>query len=226
MHTSHIATQQPGKRIERNPWRRLQTMIRKRRFAFFQRLLAPLPRPFRLLDVGGTQEFWEKMEFTEENVAVLLYNLMQVETTHPGLKSMAGDARQMREFDDQEFDVVFSNSVIEHVGSFEQQLQMAHEVRRVGKRYCVQTPNRYFPLEPHVLLPFFQFFPFWLKVFILSHFRTPWGWKLSGRAEAIAYVREIRLLNEQELRLLFPGAQIYREKMLGMTKSFLVYKGW
>ncbi len=226
MHKTHIKTRQQEKQIDSNYWRSLQTAIRKRRFAFFQRLLAPLPRPLRLLDVGGTQEFWEKMEFAEQDVEVLLYNLTKVETTHPNLQSMAGDAREMSVFGDGQFDLVFSNSVIAHVGDYTQQLQMAREVRRVGKRYCVQTPNRYFPLEPHVLLPFFQFFPFWLKVFILTHFRSPWGWKLSGRAEAIAYVREIRLLSEKELHVLFPGAQIYREKFLGMTKSFLVYKGW
>jgi SAM-dependent methyltransferase len=211
---------------EDNFWRTLQTQIRRRRFVFFQKLLATLPRPLSLLDVGGTEEFWKKMSFQEQAIDVLLYNLTQVDVSYPGLKSLAGDARTMHEFQDTQFDVVFSNSVIEHVGNYQQQRQMACEVRRVGKRYCIQTPNRYFPLEPHVLLPFFQFLPFWLKVFILTHFRSPWGWKLAGRTEALAYVREIRLLSEKELRALFPGAQIYREKFLGMTKSFVVYKGW
>lgn len=211
---------------QHNWWRRLQTRIRKRRFTFFRELIASLPRPFAILDVGGTQEFWEKMEFICDDVEVTLYNLFPIVTTYPGLRSQHGDARDMCEFGEQAFDVVFSNSVIEHVGSYHQQRRMAEEVRRVGKRYCVQTPNRFFPIEPHVLLPFFQFFPFWLQVFILSHFRSPWGWKIASKQEAIDYVRDIRLLTEKELRKLFPEANIYKEKFLGMTKSFLVYYGW
>ncbi|HLG65508.1 MAG TPA: class I SAM-dependent methyltransferase [Ktedonosporobacter sp.] len=210
---------------ERNWWRELQTRIRKKRFAFFRERIASLPRPLIILDVGGTQEFWEKMEFLCDDVEVVLYNLFPIVTTYPGLSSKQGDARDMHEFGDQAFDVVFSNSVIEHVGSYEQQRQMADEVRRVGKKYCVQTPNRYFPIEPHVLLPFFQFLPFKLQVFILSHFRSPWGWKVTSRQEAVSYLQGIRLLTEKELRSLFPEAQICKERFLGVTKSFLVYYG-
>lgn len=209
-----------------NWWRKLQTSMRKKRFTFFRDLVAPLPRPLAILDVGGTQEFWEQMEFICNDVEVVLYNLFPIVITRPGLSSKRGDARDMHDFGQQAFDIVFSNSVIEHVGSYEQQRQMADEVRRVGKRYCVQTPNRYFPVEPHVLLPFFQFLPFGLQVFILSHFSTPWGWKLASRQEAISYLKGIRLLTEKELRSLFPEARIYREKFLGLTKSFLVYYGW
>ncbi len=207
-------------------WHELQTKIRKKRFTLFKRLMSSLPRPLSILDVGGTQEFWEKMEFIHNDIEIILYNLSPIETTYPVLVSMVGDARDMSEFVNQEFDVVFSNSVIEHVGSYSQQHRMAEEVRRVGKRYCVQTPNRYFPIEPHVLLPFFQFFPFELKIFLLSHFKSPWGWKITSRQEAIRYVRGIRLLSEKELRQLFPEARIYKEKFLGLTKSFILYHGW
>ena len=211
---------------DENIWRSIQTRIRKKRFAFFQSLISSLPRPLNVLDVGGTQEFWEKVGFIKPDVSILLYNLTQAETPYSQMKSMAGDARNMHEFKDKEFDVVFSNSVIEHVGTYQQQRQMAEEVQRVSKRYCVQTPNRYFPIEPHVLLPFFQFYPFGLKVFILSHFKTPWGWKIETKEEAIEYVNEIRLLTEKELRILFPGAKIYKERFLGFCKSLTMYKGW
>ncbi len=211
---------------KQNIWRAIQTQIRRRRFTFFRSLISSLPRPLNILDVGGTQEFWEKVGFIKPDISIVLYNLTQVDTPYPQMKSMAGDARNMQEFKDKEFDVLFSNSVIEHVGTYQQQRQMAEEVQRVGKRYCVQTPNRFFPIEPHVLLPFFQFLPFGVKVFILANFRTPWGWKLANKQEAIDYVHEIRLLTEKELRILFPGAKIYKEQILGLCKSFTVYKGW
>lgn len=211
---------------KQNMWRIIQTKIRKKRFDFFKSLISSLPRPLYVLDVGGTQEFWEKMDFIKNDVKVIIYNLSTIEISYPSLVSMAGDARDMREFENKEFDIVFSNSVIEHVGTYEQQRQMAEEVQRAGKRYYVQTPNRFFPIEPHVLLPFFQFLPFSLKVAILSHFKSPWGWKLSSRQEAVEYVNGIRLLTEKELRNLFPGAHIHKEKFLGLTKSFIAYQGW
>ena len=71
-----------------------------------------------------------------------------------------GDAVDMPGISDGAFDVVFSNSVIEHVETYENQRRMAAEIRRVGRRYFVQTPNRHFPLEPHFLVPGFQLLPY------------------------------------------------------------------
>jgi hypothetical protein len=211
---------------KQNPWRLLQTKMRKKRFEFFKTFITPLPYPLSILDVGGTQEFWEKMEFIRDDIKVVLYNLSNEEVVvYPSLTSIIGDGRNMLEFKDQEFDIAFSNSVIEHLGTYESQRQMADEIQRVGQRYFVQTPNRYFPIDPHVLLPLFQFLPFRVKVFILAHFRSPWGWKIASQEEAVQYVNEIRLLTEKELRSLFPEAKIYKEKFLGFTKSLIAYKG-
>jgi hypothetical protein len=69
-----------------------------------------------------------------------------------------GDARSL-ELPDQSFDIVFSNSVIEHVGTWEDQHAFARETARVGKRYWIQTPNKHFPIEPHMNFPYFQFLP-------------------------------------------------------------------
>jgi glycosyltransferase involved in cell wall biosynthesis len=209
-----------------NIWYRLQTYLRRRRFRFIQRLLAELPPEYELLDVGGTQEFWRQVNFHPEGGNIVLYNLQESDITEPGMTSMVGDARDMHEFADKRFDLVFSNSVIEHTGSYRQQEQMAREVQRVGKRYCIQTPNRYFPIEPHVLWPCFQFLPRRWQISILTSNKSPWGWRIASEQEAERYVDGIRLLSERELRTLFPGAHIYREKFLGLTKSFFVYSGW
>ena len=195
--------------------------LRRKRFAFFKSLIASLPRPLHILDVGGIQAFWELMDFMRDDIRITILNTEPGEATFPNVTNIVGDARNMREFKDQEFEVVFSNAVIEHVGNFEQQRKMAEEVRRVGKRYIVQTPNRYFPIEPHVLIPFFQFFPLNLKVFTATH-SPNWGWK----AAHIEELGTIRLMSEKELRSVFRGARVYKEKFLGLTKSFILYKGW
>ena len=204
------------------PWTAsIATNFRRERFAFFESLIASLPRPLHILDVGGTQVFWETMGFIQDDIHFTILNTEPIEATFPNVTNIVGDARDMRELKDKQFEVVFSNAVIEHVGNFQQQRQMAEEVQRVGKRYIVQTPNRYFPIEPHVLIPFFQFFPLKLKVFTATH-SPNWGWKASHIEE----LSTIRLMSEKELRSVFPGAHIFKEDFLGLTKSFILYKGW
>lgn len=214
--------QETSTTVEALPWpASIAINFRRKRFDFFKSLFTSLPRPLHILDVGGTQVFWEIMGFIRDDVHLTILNTEPVEATFPNVTTIVGDARDMREFKEKQFEVVVSNAVIEHVGSFEQQRQMAEEVQRVGKRYIVQTPNRYFPIEPHVLIPFFQFFPLKLKVFTATH--TPgWGWK----AAHIEELSTIRLMSEKELRSVFPGAQVFKEHFLGLTKSFIFYKGW
>lgn len=203
------------------------TKLRRKRFLIFNSFVALLPRPLSILDVGGTQIFWERMNFTEEpDVKIVLLNLSKVEVTYKNFISVQGDARRMDAFTDQEFDVVFSNSVIEHVGGYDQQCQMANEVKRVGKSYFIQTPNRFFPFEPHFLLPFFQFLPLGLKIFLVRHFDIGWHKRTPDKQKAAQLVNSIRLLTEKELKKLFPGANIYKEKLFGLTKSLIVYEGW
>ncbi len=201
--------------------------MRRRRFAFFESLLAPLPRPVHILDLGGTLTFWETMGIDEQaGLEVVLLNLTTTPVDRPHFRSVVGDARAMPEFADQAFDVIFSNSVIEHVGSFEDQRRMAREVQRVGQRYFVQTPNRYFPIEPHYLMPGFQFYPLALQVLLVKNFAMGWYPRQPHGADALAQVRANRLLTRTELRTIFPQADIYCERMFGMTKSLVAYGGW
>src|SRR5688572_4435506 len=124
------------KRIADNEDQRsLAVQFRRRRFAFFQSLLSRLQRPVCILDVGGTETYWKSMELDAgDQVFIMLLNLTQDDVSLPNVTSIAGDARAMLA-KDASFDVVFSNSVIEHVGTYQDQLQMAKEIRRVGKRY-------------------------------------------------------------------------------------------
>ncbi|MGH7602672.1 MAG: methyltransferase domain-containing protein [Gemmatimonadaceae bacterium] len=211
----------------------LATKMRRRRFAFFLSLLERVKRPVRVLDVGGTREFWELMgdgivgERNLHDVSITLLNRGTQPTSGKIFESIAGDARDLSRFDDQSFDVVFSNSVIEHLGpEFSSQQLMAEEVRRVGKRYFVQTPNRYFPIEPHFLTPGFQFFPVSVRVWLVTHFEVGWYRRFSDRSEAEREVTSISLLTKFQLRQLFPEAHIHQEKFGGLTKSFVAYYGW
>ena len=132
----------------------------------------------------------------------------------------------MPEYKHGEFDVVFSNSVIEHLGNYEDQRRMANEVIRVGKRYFVQTPNKFFPIESHFHFPLFQFLPKRTRIWLHMHRNLGWRKKTIDYKLAKSSIEELRLLSKSELKLLFPHAKIYEEKYFGFNKSFIAYDGW
>ncbi len=206
--------------------------FRKRRFGFFTTFLQQAGkaanienRTVRILDIGGTQSYWTSMGHDlGGQTEIVLLNLYKNEASLPGFSSIIGDACDLKDIKDKSFDIVFSNSVIEHLFTKEQQQKMAVEAERVGKSYFIQTPNRYFPIEPHWSFPFFQFLPFSLQVFLTQHFTLGNIKKARTREAAIALVKEVRLLSKNEFADLFTGPQIFEEKFLGLTKSFTAYK--
>jgi len=201
--------------------------LRRKRFQYFLDLLADVPRPLRILDVGGTENYWASMGFGEESdIEIVLLNLTQVPVVMANCKSVSGDARDLSQFRDGEFEIVFSNSVIEHVGDLGEQQRMADEVQRVGQRYFVQTPNFYFPIEPHFLVPCFQFLPRAIQCWLAMNFNLGWSKKCGSRAEAEQLVDSVQLLKEREFKSMFPGAKVVEERVLGVAKSFTAVGGW
>ena len=201
--------------------------MRRARFALFMSLLRELDGPVRILDIGGTQSFWDLMTTGESiDAQITLLNIEHQHVTSDRFISAAGDARDLPQFEDSSFDVVFSNSVIEHVGSYDDQGRMADEVRRIGVRYFVQTPNKRFPLEPHFLFPFFQYLPVELRAQLVHRFDVGWYKRIPSIDVARNEVQSIQLLTRKKFAALFPGARIYEEKLMGLTKSFVAYEGW
>lgn len=206
--------------------RSLNHTLRARRFAFFKMLLEglQLQRPVEILDIGGTQSYWERMMFTESNdYNITLLNLEEKPVKYKNFKSVRGNACDLSEYRDQEFDIVFSNSVIEHLFTKDNQFKMAAEVRRVGRNYYIQTPNYYFPVEPHWLFPGYQFLPFDLRVFLTKNFNLGHYRKAPNREKAVERVREVNLLTEGEMKQLFPEAKVKREYFMGLVKSISMY---
>jgi ubiquinone/menaquinone biosynthesis C-methylase UbiE len=149
-------------------------------------------------------------------------NIEKETSKYSNIHCEIGDATNLNKFNNKSFNIVHSNSVIEHLYNFENQKKMVLEIMRVGQKHIVQTPNKYFFLEPHYLLPFFQFIPDKLKYLILVKTRLSrlkkWDKKFASR-----YIEEIRLLSLKEMKELFPSSKIYFEKFLGMNKSFTMH---
>ena len=192
-----------------DPANSLTLTLRRKRFRRFLELVDCCPkRPLQILDVGGTEQFWETMGYADCGHKITLLNLAAAPTRHENIVSVVGDAASMPQFHDDQFDIVFSNSVIEHLGSLERQRQMAGEVRRLAKRYFVQTPNYYFPIEPHFWFPGFQFLPVAARVWLLRRRALGSYPRAESDRQARAFVDEIRLLKKSELKALFPDAAI------------------
>jgi ubiquinone/menaquinone biosynthesis C-methylase UbiE len=178
----------------------------------------------RVLDIGGTPEYWDMLPARPR---LVLLNTPRAKDDLAGAAWIAGDGRQLP-FRDGAFDVVFSNSVIEHVGDAASQQRFAAETARVGRSYWVQTPNRWFPVEQHLLTPFVHWLPKAWQRAIVPRFNF---WRLLTRPSADRrefyqehYLRDVRLLSGEELRALFPGGWVLRERFLGWTKSLVAIK--
>ena len=204
----------------------LGNKFRKQRFQYFESLFNSNfdnKYPVKILDIGGTVHFWKDQPLLNSGkVEIILLNLSAEDVKTKGLSSMAGDTTDLSQFADERFDLVFSNSVIEHLYTWGNQMKMAKEAMRVGKKYFVQTPNRHFFMEAHYALPFVQYFPKNFTRFLLTKTRLSRGSKWNVK-DAQQYLDEIRLLTNSEMKTLFPGAKIYKEKFFGMTKSFTAH---
>lgn len=203
----------------------LAARMRGRRNRLFLGLLEPLPRPISILDVGGSDAVWRSLGlFGEPGVAITVLNLDIAPGQSQNVTTVAGDARDMSGIGDRSFDVVYSNSVIEHVGGPRDMVSMAREIRRVGRRYFVQTPDRAFPLEPHFVFPLFQFLPHEAQVALVQRFDLGWMGRHPDRREAQAVVSSVRLLSRRHLRACFPDATIVHERVAGWSKSLIAYR--
>jgi SAM-dependent methyltransferase len=136
-------------------------------------------------------------------------------------------------FPDQFFDIVYCSSVIEHVtlskkdvwsewsgrrfreAARVRQAEFAREIRRLGKRFFVQTPYRHFPIEPHSWLPFAAWLPRWALIPTL---------RLANVAWVTRPVPDWHLLDRGEMQALFGDARIMEEKSFGLTKSLMAVK--
>lgn len=167
-----------------------------------------------ILDVGGEHYTWPIIGRTD---GITLLNI-RTQEQQDGFTYIRGSGTEMP-FGDKSFDLAFSNSVIEHVGSEENQYKFAREMMRVGKRVYCQTPSRLFPVDPHLSAPFLHWLPFrWLTPRFLRYFTlNGWLWKK-------AYEYDVTWISKRKLKKMFPGCRIKTERFLLLPKSFIVTK--
>lgn len=179
-----------------------------------------------VIDIGGTKEYWNIVPshvMKEMNVHITLVNLPDVEklsdTEH--FSHVEVDGCDLSIFKDKAFHIAHSNSTIEHVGDWSKMVQFSKELSRVAKYFFIQTPNYWFPIEPHCLLPFYHWLPKPARIWLVAHFKLG-HWKKADSVDmAVRIVESARLLNKKMFRELFSKAEIKVERFLFLPKSFI-----
>ncbi len=176
-----------------------------------------------ILDVGGETGYWnvvDRRTLERCGVHIVCLNRNMQESGDALIDTVVGDGCDLP-FDDKSFDIVHSNSVIEHVGDWSRVRSFAHETRRVGRRYYVQTPNFWFPVEPHYSALFVHWLPEPVRAQMLMNGDRGFLPKAEDVSSAVEEVQKQRLLDRKMLRHLFPDAVLLDEKLMGLTKSLI-----
>ena len=190
--------------------------MRLRRWEFM-RIHLPDLAEMKVLDLGGTMHWWQRAPVRPGHVTIV--NTETGTDEAPWLTAITGDACHADELvAGQSFDLVFSNSLIEHVGGHQARSALARVIRSLAPRYLVQTPYRYFPVEPHWVFPGMQFMPLPVRRIIaprwpLGHTR---GWTGSAALSEVMYTE---LIGATEMRTYFPDGELYWERFAGLPKS-------
>ena len=177
----------------------------------------------RILDVGGTLYNWKIIKCQAQITLLNLDVPKNMPLRQDNMCYVQGDGRSLA-YRDKEFDICFSNSVIEHLGTFTDQKRFAKEISRAGKSLWVQTPAKNYFIEPHFIDPFVHYLP---KKFQRKMIRncTICGLITRPNSRYIdKMISELRLLSYNEMQELFPDCEIIKEKFLGMTKAYIALR--
>jgi hypothetical protein len=200
-----------------------QKYFRRRRLDKF-RTLFPETLCKTIIDIGGRRYQWDHLNYGSE-VTILNTDIRDASSNYnPSYHYVLGDARNV-ELPDESFDLAFSNSVIEHVGDWSDQVRFARELRRLGKSVYCQTPNKWFFFEPHLLTPFIHWLPRRWQTYTLFRYFTFWGLLTKPDRQYVRdFVGPTRLLSKSELASLFPDCDILTERFLLLPKSFIAVR--
>jgi hypothetical protein len=210
----------------------LRRYTRARRLKLFNEFMKSITGPIRLVDLGGTVKFWESWGLAKQPLLnVTLVNNHDLDKQYsndpialPNIRRLGADVLTLTAADFAQFDVIFSNSLIEHLPGRELQRQLAQAIIDSGRPYFLQTPNKRSPLDPHFprpYVPFFAAYPRSVQARLLS-------WSALGSSSvapsydaALARLQNYYPLTTRDVRQLFPNARIVIERPLGFPMSII-----
>jgi hypothetical protein len=202
--------------------RRISTIARRQVHDLFMQKMQPKQQD-RILDIGTSDDtgieanMLEQLYPCRENLTCAsLTDGKLILAAYPGVRHVRIVAGGLLPFDDNAFDIVYSNAVLEHVGSRTQQGRFIAEMCRVAPRRFMAVPNRGFPIETHTCLPLVHYLP------------KPWFRRLlrHTRYDFWSHEENLNYISVPELRAMWPAncrpKIIYAGIGLGFWKSNLV----
>ena len=212
--------------------RRISSWFRARRDERLKALIATTPRSgetLKIIDIGGSISYWRRVGIDfliNQKVRIDLVNLSDDEFYRSAdddqiFSCMIGDARATG-LPDMSYDLCHSNSVIEHVGLWWDFESCANEIRRIAPVYYVQTPNFWFPVDPHFWrFPTIHWLPRPARIRLIQMLPLAFSGRAPDYRTACEFADDARLLNRAQMRCLFPEAELHAERFLLLAKSFI-----
>lgn len=209
---------------------RFSRISRRRKMALFYELMRP-DEHSKILDVGAQIALSDQADpqlidsyrwrGNISAVNILERHTREIKDRFPEVDARTADARRLP-WPDKYFDIVYSNAVIEHVGNLEDQRTMASEVMRVGRRWFVTTPNRWYPFEFHLRLPLVTWLPgqAYLRIGRIYSYNHMIGKYVSGLE-----CSDLRLMTARELRGCFPDSRIIPLRVTFMAETLIAVGG-
>lgn len=176
-----------------------------------------------VIDLGGRITTWQRAPVRPKHVHMV--NMQPSQTDMPEWAEFdLGDACALpAHIAARRYDLVFANSVIEHVGGHERRQRFADAVHQLSDAHWIQTPYRYFPIEPHWMAPGMQFLPVPARARMVRHWPLSY---LRGKPPetVMRRVLQVELLGRTQFQYYFPDSLIRTETICGLPKSLIAYR--
>ena len=196
---------------------------RLRRFVEMADAILKRQETCRVIDLGGNRDYWLDLEpvWAGRKLSFVLVNLQPERLDDARFEAIQGDCRNMSAFADMSFDIVHSNSLLEHVGRWKDMVATAGEIRRLAPHYFVQTPNYWFPMETHFRSLFFHWLPEPMRIAKVMRRGLGAFPKAETVDDAARFIEDSNLLDARRFMHLFPDGRLERERVFGLTKSLI-----
>ena len=219
---------------------RLRRRTRAARFQVFKSFAEKLRSDIgidtlKIIDLGGSAMFWEYWwpVQEEDGFEITLINNHDVDQTQkmrqptmPFIRNVNRDATTVTEQEFARYDLVFSNSFLEHLDGWQTQKALAERVVASGRPYFHQVPNKLSPVDPHhPFAPYFALLPYELRVRILTVSAFAPGSHRVSLADARRWQDRYCPLGLSDMRRLFPDGEFHVERPMGVPMSILAYRG-
>ena len=205
------------------------------RSTLFKEFLSSIAPPVRIIDLGGTVSMWERWGLSaDDRLRIDLANNFSMDVNNKdnlskssNISKVTVDVTTLTTSDYQRYDVIFSNSMLEHLADFEQQRSVAREIVESRRPYFIQVPNKYCLVDPHFAHPLAPFYAAWPRSFQTRMLRIS---GLNGGARARSHAQaEHRLkfyypLSKSDMSSLFSDAEVLVERNFGMSMSIVALR--